>query len=86
MLRGGPCDPSRMTRGQDDWLYLSYMTFSFHCFLPVIWRFYPPDEARWRLPPGYGPERAYFLDVRAFSGVCCHLAEVGEAPVLGRIS
>ncbi len=28
------------------------MTFSFHCFLPVIWRFYPGDGAhRLRLVP-----------------------------------
>jgi hypothetical protein len=45
-LRDGPCDPPHMTRGQDDWLDLSCMIFSFHYFLPVIWRFYPADGVR----------------------------------------
>ena len=40
-LRPGPYDS-----GQDDWLFLSCMIFSFHCFLPVIWRFYAADDAR----------------------------------------
>lgn len=45
-LRGGPCGLPRMTWGQDDWLHLSCMIFSFHCSLPVIWRFYASELPR----------------------------------------
>jgi hypothetical protein len=44
ILRSGSCGPSRMTWGQVHWLYLSCVNFPFHCFLPVIWRFYPADK------------------------------------------